>query len=171
MKLYPYLTNATADGRRDMWKTMVVPLFNPVLMLCNYVNSVSHIRKTERLLLATFKRYLIIPKTTSSELVSDMMGDNFGEIMERLTHNAAEKWVARREDREPENLMPKKKYTNYLKGVPNTWCEILKQQCRVCHICKKSNRNAQHMEEAYQVQITSYKEIWLGIEEYHDYKE
>ena len=33
VKLYPYIINASADGRRDMWKTMVVPLFNPVLLM------------------------------------------------------------------------------------------------------------------------------------------
>ena len=36
VKLYPYLSNATADARRDMWKTMVVPQFDPVLLLSRF---------------------------------------------------------------------------------------------------------------------------------------
>ena len=39
VKLYPYLINPSADGRRDMWKTMIVPLFNPVLLMCKFEKS------------------------------------------------------------------------------------------------------------------------------------
>ena len=124
VKLYPYLINASADGRRDMWKTMVVPLFNPVLLMCKFEKSKTEAEKVNTLMLMTFKRYLMIPKNTSSELVCDMIGDYYDEIAARKKHNAAEKWFARREDREPE-LLDKVKTTNYLRGIPNTWCEIL----------------------------------------------
>ena len=42
---------------------------------------------------------------------------------------------------------------NYLKRIPNEWCQILKQQCRLCQICKNSNRNAQYMKEHHQIEI------------------
>jgi len=32
-RLYPYLSYATADARKDMWRTMVLPLFNALLVL------------------------------------------------------------------------------------------------------------------------------------------
>ena len=144
VKLYPYLINASADGRRDMWKTMVVPLFNLVLLMCKFKKSKTEAEKVNTQMLMTFKRYLMIPKNTSSELVCDMIGDYYDEIAARKKHNAAEKWFARREDREPK-LLDKVKTTNYLRGIPNTWCEILKQQCRLCYLCKNSNRNDQHM--------------------------
>ena len=38
VKLYPYLINASADGRRDMWKTMVVPLFNQYYLCASSKN-------------------------------------------------------------------------------------------------------------------------------------
>lgn len=166
VKLYPYLKNATADGRRDIWKTMVVPLFNAVFMLAMFDKSESEVKKINTELLGTFKRYLMIPKTTNSDIVWEMIGDDFDEITKRLKNNAAEKWFARREYREP-ILTEKKKSVNYLKGIPNTWCEILKQQCRVCHKCKNSTKNIVHMREAHQTEIISFKEIWENIKEYH----
>ena len=55
-----------------------------------------------------------------------------------------------------------------MKRDTNEWCQILKQQCRLCQICKNSNRNAQHMKEHHQVEIPSYKEIWKAIERQHE---
>ena len=46
-RLYPYLASASADGRRDMFMTMVAPLFNAAHILLSYENSVSHRRKLE----------------------------------------------------------------------------------------------------------------------------
>ena len=33
VKLYPYLKSASADAKRDMWQTMIKPLFNAALVL------------------------------------------------------------------------------------------------------------------------------------------
>jgi len=33
VKLYPYLNNASADAKKDVWQTMVKPLFNAVFVL------------------------------------------------------------------------------------------------------------------------------------------
>ena len=118
-------------------------------------------------MLMTFKRYLMISKNTSSELVCDMIEDYYDEIAARKKHNAAEKWFARREDRE-QGLLDKVKTTNYLRVIPNSWCESLKQQCRLCYTCKNFNRNDKHMWEKYKIDIASYKRVWQGIRKYHD---
>ena len=166
VKLYPYLVNASAEGRRDMWKTMVIPLFNPALLICGFEKSKTEVEKVNCQILMTFKRYLMIPKNTNSNLVREMIGDNYHEITLRRQVNAAEKWFGRRDDREPE-LMAKVKATNYLRGIPNYWCDILKQECRVCYKCKNSNRNDQHMWDRHQIDIMSYKTIWQEIKNYH----
>lgn len=80
IKLYPYLANATADGRRDIWKTMITPLFDPVLMLSRFEKSSTEVESMNTVILGTFKRYLMIPKTTNSELVWDMMGGELGRV-------------------------------------------------------------------------------------------
>ena len=84
-----------------------------------------------------------------------------------MKFNAAEKWFARRKRREPEPS-PKIQYTNYLKEIPNDWCQILKQQCSLCQIFKNSSRNAQHMKERHQIEIPSYKEIWEAIKRQYE---
>ena len=43
-----------------------------------------------------------------------------------IKHNTVEKWFARREDRESK-LLDKLKSANYLRGILNSWYEILKQ--------------------------------------------
>ena len=44
----------------------------------------------------------------------------------------------------------------------------IKQQCRLCYLCKNSNRNDQHMWEKHKIDIVSYKRVWQEIKEYHD---
>ena len=39
IKLYPYLRQTSADGRRDMWQTFIVPLFNATLILMAFEGS------------------------------------------------------------------------------------------------------------------------------------
>ena len=53
VKPYPYLMNALADGRRDMWKTMVVPLFNSVQLMCKFKKSKAEAEKVNTLMLMT----------------------------------------------------------------------------------------------------------------------
>ena len=64
IKLYPYLINASADGRRDMWKTMIAPLFNGIIALMGVEDSVARLTKIYDLWRATFKRFMMIPKST-----------------------------------------------------------------------------------------------------------
>ena len=61
VKLYSYLKNATADRRRDIWKTMIVPLFNAVFMLAMFDKSETEVRRINIELLGmmkNLKRYL-----------------------------------------------------------------------------------------------------------------
>ena len=171
VKLYPYLTNATADGRRDMWKTMVAPQFDPALMLSEFETSKTEIEAMNNLILGTFKKFLMIPITTNSPLVWEMIGEDWNALTARMKHNAGEKWFARRENREPE-LIKKQKLPNYLRGIPNAWCDILKQQCRLCSVCKKEEtrpRSICHMRDVHQVDIeVSHLTIWEDIKKHHD---
>ena len=42
VKLYPHLQNATAEARRDMWQTMVRPLFDATFVLLEYEPSITN---------------------------------------------------------------------------------------------------------------------------------
>ena len=71
---------------------MVALLFNVVFMLAIFDKSESEV-EVDIGLLGTYTKYLIIPKTTNSGIVWEMIGDNFEEFTKRLKHNAAEKIV------------------------------------------------------------------------------
>ena len=169
VKLYPYLINASADGRRDMWQTMISPLFNAALVLLEFEGSITQSDNFLRLWIYTFKKFMIIPKTTSTDIVADMMGGNPIKIMKRNSANAIEKWNARRERREPKRI-PKIEVKNYLKGIPNDWCNLIKQQYKLCQKCKNNIQSASHLEIAHDIEITSVEDIWDKIKEYYDWK-
>ena len=85
-----------------------------VFMLAMFDKFETEVRRVNIELLGIFKRFLIIPKTTNSEIVWEMIGDDFDEITKRIKHNAAEKWFAWRKYREPA-LLEKKESINFLK--------------------------------------------------------
>jgi hypothetical protein len=168
-KLYPYLIHASANGRKDMWRTMVCPLFNGALALFNFEPATTHLLNFLRLWRYTFKMFMMIPKSTNTELVDEMIGINIFEIQEINAQNSARKWQARRDKTELE-LMPKPKVKDYLRGISNDWCQILKHQCSLCPICQDSTKNANHMDEKHNIEILSYKILWEEIKEFHDKK-
>lgn len=167
-RLYPYLSNASADGRRDMWKTMVMPLFNAVFTILNLEKSLEAKDKVLRLWISTFKRFLMIPKNTSTLLVGEMIGTDIDELIETYAKNATEKWLARKERRD--FTTAKSVSINLLKGISNDWCTILKQQFGLCYICRNSIKSAKHMELVHQTEILSYQDIWEDIKNYFIHK-
>jgi len=116
-KLYPYLANATAEGRRDMWTTMVYPLFYGVLVLMRAEESVSELSNTMRLWLSTFKRFMLIPESTNTDLVLEMIGIDIIELMNTNLENASIKWYARKSREQIDDRIIKPKNVNYLKGI------------------------------------------------------
>jgi len=162
VKLYPYLVNATAGGRKDMLRTMVCPLFNALLVLTYFEESKSNNQIILRLWHSTFKKFMLIPKTTNTQLVDEMIGIDFEELNFITTQNSARKWFARFTRSEPD-LLVRERPIDYLKGIPKDWCEILKQQCGLCPICKNTSRNAKHLEEKHGIEILSYQDIWNAI--------
>ena len=163
VKLYPYLTNATADGRKDMWRTMVCPLFNSLLVLLGLEESDTQWGNFFGLWWSTFKKFMLIPQSTNTSIVEEMIGINAVELMTLIYQNSGRKWYARRnreEVKEKPELLKRKESKNYLKGIPNEWCTILKQQCGLCKICKNSTRNPSHMELKHGIEIPPYKEIF-----------
>jgi hypothetical protein len=170
VRLYPYLVNATAEGRKDMWRSMVLPLFNTILVLIYFEKSKTNCWGTLRLLIGTFKKFMMIPNNTCTKLVAEMIGTDVEELVRTNALDSEEKWEARKERRKAE-LAERTERKNYLKGIPNDWCEILKLQCKVCLICKKGIRNEEHMETYHNIDVFDYKEIWASIKRYYDWAE
>lgn len=98
-----------------------------------------------------------------------MIGIDIEDLIYVTTQNSAIKWHARCNRIEPQ-LVQRHKTEDYLRGVPNEWCAVLKQQCSMCPLCKNSIRSARHMEEAHGEEILPYDEIWEGIKEEYEYE-
>ena len=166
-RLYPYLSSATADARKDMWRTMVLPLFNALLILLYFEKAQTNSWRVLRVLIGTFKKFLMIPKNTSTALVYEMIGIDIPLLVAANAVNSEEKWEARKERRDPD-LVPKQKTPNYLRGIPNNWCQILKQQFSLCPVCKDRIRSEYHLSAVHNIDITNCGEIWTKIKDYHD---
>ena len=112
----------------------------------------------------------MIPKKAKTELVDEMIGIDMEDLIYTNTQNSAIKWHARCYRIRQPKLIERNRCEDYLRGVPNEWCAILKQQYSLCPICKNSIRNAKHMEEIHETEILPYYDIWEGIKELYDHE-
>jgi hypothetical protein len=171
-KLYPYLAVASADGRRDLWWTMIVPLFNATMMLRFEEEARHQAQVIFRLWIHTFKKFMMIPKTTYTYLVERMIGIDFEFLVRVRFTNACNKWEQRKKGGEMGFF--KLWSVNPLKGISNDWCSILKLQCRLCPQCgKKQNAqlmSSKHMEEVHKVKVIPCEEIWEAIEGFYNWE-
>ena len=82
-KLFPYLKNASMDGRRDMFSTFIMPLFEATHVLLAHEPSKVHRMQLIRTQRTIFKQFLRISKRTNSVLVEDMIRKNLAEISKK----------------------------------------------------------------------------------------
>ena len=125
-----------------MWQTLVQLLFTATFILQSYQTSHTQKENLLRLWRTTFKQFMIIPKRTSSKLVDEMINKNFSELALMTKDNSLALWECRRNYKYPEKRIKNEKKPNPLKGVPNTWCQILKEQYKICSICYKEGQLA-----------------------------
>jgi len=137
-KLYPFLSNASADGRRDMFITLVMPLFNAATLLLDAEPSESHKLNLERLQRRIFKQFMGISKKTSNELVEEMMRKDLREIAKFEAKAATAKWLER-STKTPVQIQKNLNRVNGLRGVPASWCKLINTQVRQCPVCKSKD--------------------------------
>ena len=95
-----------------------------------------------------------------------MSGTDLTELVTLNADNTDEKWEARKERRKAD-ITRRPEKPNYLRGVPNDWCQILKQQCGLCQVCYKTISNPLHMKTSHNIHLESYKELWRKIKDYY----
>ena len=105
VKLYPYLMNASAYARKDMWQSMVKPLFDAALVLLKYEPSKTQKENLNRAWRQTFKQFMMISKRTSTKLVQEMIGSNLESIAENVVTQCKAQWIQRKN---AEDVTPKK---------------------------------------------------------------
>ena len=162
VKLYPYLKNASADARKDMWQTMVKPLFNAALVLLNYEPSETQKENLERTWRGTFKQFMMLNKAAPTELINKMINCDLRQLASNLVEECKIQW----EDRKNfQALKPKKKLQkkiNLLRGVSNKWCEIINFQSRLCLKCTASKEicTSLHLKNKHGIHIKDVLKIW-----------
>ena len=163
VKLYPYLKNASADARRDMWQTMVKPLFNAALVLLEYEPSETHKEDLEKAWRGTFKHFMMINSRTHNELVNRMINSNLQSEASVLVQECKIQWEMWKSY---QDTCPKQKYgkgINLLRGVSNRWCDIINFQSGLCPKClpNKEICSSIHLKEKHGIVVKDVLKIWM----------
>jgi len=161
IKLYPFLSKASADGRRDMFMTMVSPLFTAAHILLKYEPSLSQRHNLETLWRVTFKCFLMISQRTNSLLVNEMIGKNLSDIADETFSSSQIKWEARKSYQTPK-WERDSRCINKLRAVPNSWCRLINTMSRPCPKCKKNRIicNRWHLKYAHCITLPHINKIW-----------
>ncbi|HRP37312.1 MAG TPA: reverse transcriptase family protein, partial [Candidatus Dojkabacteria bacterium] len=174
-KLYPYLASASADARRDMWITMVSPLFNVIYANFNTEDSKTALNRASIVWKKSFKLFMLLPKVTDSKTVKEMIAIDLEERIQETAKEAREKWMVRRKWKEYEKDRIFEKTThNPLRGIPNDFICLIRLQFRICKECKaqglKIITSAEHLRVKHNLEIKNYKELWEEIKEHYEAK-
>jgi len=149
VKLYPYLANASSEGRKDMWRTMNALLFSATLMLLHY--------EPWRM---TFKQFMLISQRTSSDLVDKMIGLDLRDLVADLVKNCKSKWESRKLCLPIDKPLPCLKKANCMFGVPSCWNVVVNTQRRPCPICKGAIMDSYHLANSHALSVPS---LWDEI--------
>src|SRR5688572_26170802 len=95
-----------------------------------------------------------------------MIGIDIQGLIEANANNAKQKWKLRTEGEKPE--LQHSSSINLLKGIPNEWCIILRQQFGKGTICGRGRGNEKHMEEIHKIDIIPYDLIWEDIKNFYN---
>lgn len=165
IKLWPVLKRVSMEYCKNLWTILIRPLFEQLSILYYSERSKTEREKVQLALRYTFKRFTLLKKNISSEVIHDLM--QF-DIDERANQNMAatkKKW---------ENRMGKEFYVkeelisntqNPRRILPKELQKILNLQVAKCPVCRENRTcSKDHMERQHQILIPSYKELIETIE-------
>jgi hypothetical protein len=162
VKLYPYLMSASADARRDMWQTMVAPLFNAAYVLLEYEPSETHKTNLERVQKMTFKQFLMVSKRTNTTLVNDMIRRDLRRVAQVTVRTCKAQWEERKYYKPIKTRLPNLSRKNGLRGVPNSWSELINTMIKPCPKCKTKGTvtNRWHLLTKHGIRLPHINHIW-----------
>jgi len=162
VKLYPYLSAASADGRRDMWQTMVSPLFNSAYVLLQFEPSEASRATLERVQKMTFKKFLMVSKRTNSILVNDMMRKDLRKLAYATVTTCNLQWEQRKAFQSITAKLPCLARKNGLRGVPNNWCELVNTMVKPCPSCNRVGvvTSGWHLLAKHRIKLVHINYIW-----------
>jgi len=119
----------------------------------------------------TFKRFMLIPKSKSSEVTYQTMSIDLVDLVIKNKKEALMKWDQRKR-RIKINFGESNKVLrlNPLIGTPNKFCQIMKIEGNFCLFCRergiKTIINQKHLEEVHEIRIFGYQRLWKEIRDY-----
>ena len=145
-----------------MWQTMIAPLFNAAYVLLKYEPSETHKASLERVQKGTFKKFLMISKRTNSVLVNDMMRKNLRDLAYATVESCRLQWEQRKAFQCINAQLPRLAMDNGLKGVPNSWCELVNTMVKPCPSCRRSGivTNRWHLLVKHKIRLPHVNYIW-----------
>ena len=145
-----------------MFMTMVMPLFNAATMLLSYEPSETHKMSLKRLQRGSFKQFMRISKSTNSWLVEDMIRKDLEILAKEEKETAERKWKGRQTRTMIEQDI-KIRHPNGLRGVPNSWSELINTQvqpCPKCHKKKGATTNRWHLKYYHKIELKHINATW-----------
>ena len=105
---------------------------------------------------------MMISKRTSTKLVDEMINFDMDEIAADMIEECKAKWQQRKNSEEIEPHIQIEKKINLLRGVPNTWCELINTQMRQCPKWRQPGRicTSWHMKYAHREEIKPVLKLW-----------
>jgi len=167
MRLCPCLQQASADGRRDMWVSMIKPLFGALFPILEGDKTKMALNQVLVLWKSSFKSMMLIPRRTRSQMVDWMIGKELVDLCVEYKESSLAKWIARKTFKS-DIISYHNSVMNPLQGVPNLWCEILKKQVSQCKLClvkgiKTKVTSSDHLYLSHGIGIPSAMKIFRGI--------
>jgi hypothetical protein len=169
-RLSPSLYNASLDFRRNMWQIFILPSYEFIIPLYYYETAKTSRQKLERLLRNSFKSYTGIKRTTSTDLINDLMAYNIRERSDYLFYVSEQKWRYRKRNEfyhkhDDENLESRKpvEMPNLCKNLPKSIIKYINLQTALCPHCKKNNiivrLSKEHVAQNHNTDILSVHSI------------
>ena len=167
-RLWHLLRKVSLSYRTRLWTILIRPLFEQAMMLYYSERSATNKEKVQIALRGTFKKFTLLKKNVSTDVINDIM--NF-DIDERAIHNmeiTKTKWEKRvgkklyiRSETDHQETHEKVKTPRIL---PKELVDILNIMTACCPSCNGEVCKPVHMLNAHQIFIPTYKQIMSEIE-------
>ncbi len=92
-----------------------------------------------------------------------MIACDLDEIAENTVVECKKQWEQRKNTKKVNPKEPLLKQPNRLRGVPNSWCKLLKRHTAMCFKCPKKNGfqcSSWHMKNAHGIDVKDIEKIW-----------
>ena len=171
IKLWPVLKRVSMQYCKNLWTILIRPLFEQLTILYNDEKSKTNKGKIELALRYTFKKFTLLKRNTSNDIIHDLMQFNIDERSMTNTETAIRKWEARlafssstAERRVDPAQRPQESKIRFL---PKELQQILNLMAAKCPKCKGAGTricSKQHLEQQHQIIIPTYADLIKTIE-------